>query len=137
MRKFMGGVIGFFVGGWLVLLLFLFIADAVAGPVSTSDMTTGGVVVVFFGPPAALVGAIIGAVAGVRIASGGKDKPEPGSTFVRQGSDTHCKRCGSDLIGLGGPCRKCDDVKTRPCSSCSLYILANDKTCVYCGADLK
>jgi hypothetical protein len=75
MRKFMGGVIGFLVGGVLVFYVFLCIVLAVGGPISSGDMTTGGFVVILFGPPAALVGAIIGAVAGVRIASGGKDKP--------------------------------------------------------------
>ncbi len=62
---------------------------------------------------------------------------EPGSSFVRKGNDTHCKKCGFELIGPGGPCRKCDDVKTRPCSSCGRHIILNDKTCPYCGADLK
>jgi predicted RNA-binding Zn-ribbon protein involved in translation (DUF1610 family) len=59
-----------------------------------------------------------------------------GSTSERQGNDKHCKKCGFELIGPGGPCRKCDDVQTRPCSSCGRYILANDRTCPYCGAGL-
>ena len=58
-----------------------------------------------------------------------------GSTFERRGNDTHCKKCGSELIGPGGPCRRCDNVQTRPCASCGRYILPNDKTCQYCGAD--
>ena len=94
-----------------------------------------------YGAPVALVLIVAGAVIG----SGWKAKPanaasseaEPGSSFERQGNDTHCKRCGTELIGPGGPCRKCDDVKTRPCSSYGCYVLTNDKTCPYCGADLK
>jgi len=70
-------------------------------------------------------------------AEGASSQAEPESSFVRQGNDTLCKKCGSELIGRGGPCRKCDDVKTRPCSSCGCYVLANDKTCPYCGADSK
>ena len=62
---------------------------------------------------------------------------ESASSFMRQGGDTHCKKGGFKLIGPGGPCRKCDDVTTRPCSSCGLHILTNDMTCPYCGTGVK
>lgn len=55
-----GSIVGLFIGGVSVFLVFSFIVAAVAGPVYLSDMTTGSLLVVFFGPPAALVGAIMG-----------------------------------------------------------------------------
>jgi predicted RNA-binding Zn-ribbon protein involved in translation (DUF1610 family) len=78
-------------------------------------------------------------VAGAVIGSGWGAKPggEPGPCFIRQGNDTNCKKCGFELIGPGGPCRRCNDVHTRPCASCGRYILPNDKTCPYCGAAVK
>jgi hypothetical protein len=72
MSKFVGGVIGFFVGGFVVFGLFVIIVSAVAGPFSSGEMTTGGLIIVLFSPVSALVGAILGAVAGVRMASPGK-----------------------------------------------------------------
>jgi len=84
-----------------------------------------------------VAGAVIGSGWKARPADDASSKAEPAPSFTRQGNDTHCKKCGSELIGQGGPCRKCDDVKTRPCSSCGRYILANDETCPYCGANLK
>jgi hypothetical protein len=69
MKKFVGGVVGFFLGGFGLFVLFGLIVNAVCGPVYLSDMTTGSVLLVFFSPVAALVGAIMGAVAGVRVAS--------------------------------------------------------------------
>lgn len=75
MSKFVGVVIGFLVGGFLVSYLFAFIVDAVFGSSPTSHMTTRSFLGVFIGPAAALVAAITGAVAGARIASRAKDKP--------------------------------------------------------------
>jgi len=62
-----GSIVGLFIGGVSVFLVFSFIVAAVAGPVYLSDMTTGSLLVVFFGPPAALVGAIMGAAGGATI----------------------------------------------------------------------
>jgi hypothetical protein len=78
-------------------------------------------------------------VAGAVIGSGWGTRPaaQPGLTFTRQGNRTHCKKCGFELIGPGGPCRKCDDVETRPCLSCGRYVLLSDTACVYCGAEVK
>ena len=134
MSKSLGGVIGFFVGGFVVFMLFVIIVTAVAGPLSSAEMTAGGFIIVLFSPVAALLGAIMGAVTGVRIVS---TEAKRGSSFERHGNGMRCNECGSELIGLGGPCRKCDDVQTRPCASCGRYILPNDKTCQYCGAVLK
>jgi hypothetical protein len=66
--------------------------------------------------------------------------PRPPASSPRhewRSSGDYCKRCGSALIGPGGPCRKCDDVKTIACSACGCYSPANNEACVYCGADLK
>ena len=134
MSKSLGGVIGFFVGGFVVFMLFVIIVTAVAGPLSSAEMTAGGFIIVLFSPVAALLGAIMQAVAGVRIVS---PEAKRGSSFERHGNGMRCNECGSELIGLGGPCRKCDDVQTRPCACCGRYILPNDKTCQYCGAVLK
>jgi hypothetical protein len=92
---------------------------------------------VFIIPTSIVAGAVIGSGWKAKPADAAGSEPEPGSSFERQGNDKHCKRCGTELIGPGGPCRKCDDVKTRPCSSCGRYMLTNDKTCVYCGTNLK
>lgn len=72
MSKVIGGTIGFLFGGLVVFFLFAAIVSVLAGPFSSADMTTGGLIIVFFGPVAALLGAIIGAVVGVRIASPGE-----------------------------------------------------------------
>ena len=136
MRKFVGGVVGFFVGGWLVLWLFALILLAVFGSSPISDMTTGNVLLVFFGPPAALVGAIIGAVQGVRIASGGKHKPANAvMTRPQQGVASHsdmpktqpsqakCPFCHSTTFHVE------EEAGSRRCSDCHSvlpnYILGN------------
>ncbi len=131
-RRIAGGVVGLLAGGvagvalgWLLLFL--------RGP-GSGDQEEGLMLFISYVGLGLIAGTIVGATAGAVIAS---PEAEPASSFVRQGDDTHCKKCGSELIGPGGPCRKCDDVKTRPCSSCGRYILTNDKTCPYCGADLK
>jgi len=72
MSKFVSGVIGFFVGGFLAFYLFVFIVVAVFGSSPISDMTTSSFLVVLVGPVIALVAAIMGAVAGARIASAGR-----------------------------------------------------------------
>ena len=89
MSKSLGGVIGFFVGGFVVFMLFVIIVIAVAGPLSSAEMTTGGLVIVLFSPVAALLGAIMGAVAGVRIVS---PETKRGSSFERHGNDMRCMR---------------------------------------------
>jgi hypothetical protein len=90
------------------------------------------------GVTVACVGSFLCLVAGLALWawSTKASREAAGSTFRRQGTDVYCKKRGFELIGPGGPCRKCDDVKTNPCSSCGRYILASDRTCPYCGADL-
>jgi hypothetical protein len=84
-----------------------------------------------------VVGAVIGSGWKSKPAEAASPSPELGASFERRGDDVYCKRCGFELIGPGGPCRKCDNVKTRSCSSCGRYILASDRTCPYCVANLK
>ena len=72
MSRFVGGVIGFFVGGFPAFYLYVFIVVAVFGSSPISDMTTSSFLVVLVGPVIALVAAIVGAVAGARIASAGR-----------------------------------------------------------------
>ncbi|HWR69515.1 MAG TPA: zinc-ribbon domain-containing protein [Dehalococcoidia bacterium] len=130
-QRIVGSVIGLLAGGmligWLSYSLFY-------TPVPGGDPDQDLFGFMFYGGLGFLVGGTLGAVLGAFVVHPG---PEPESSFERQGNDTHCRKCGSELIGRGGPCRKCDDVKTRPCSSCGRYVLANDKICPYCGADLK
>ena len=109
MSKFLGGVIGFFVGGFVVFMLFVIIVTAVAGPLSSAEMTAGGFIIVLFSPVAALLGAIMGAVTGVRIVS---TEAKRGSSFERHGNGMRCNRCGSELIGPGRTLpevRRCTD----------------------------
>lgn len=58
------------------------------------------------------------------------------ATFLMGGYTIKCTACGYDLVGLGGPCRVCDDVETRYCLSCGHYTFAK-RSCIYCGADIK
>ena len=92
-----------------------------------------------FGVSVAAFGSLLSLAGGLGLwACGTKASREAaGPTFERHGNDTHCNKCGFELIGPGGPCRKCDDVQTRPCTSCGRYVLLNDKTCPYCGANSK
>jgi ABC-type multidrug transport system permease subunit len=64
MSEFVGGVIGFFVSGFLAFYLFVFIVAAVFGSSPISDMMTSSFLVVLVGPVIALVAAIMGAAAG-------------------------------------------------------------------------
>ena len=61
MSKFVSGVIGFFVGGFLAIYLFVFVVVAVSGSSPISDMTTSSFLVVLIGPVIALVATIMGA----------------------------------------------------------------------------
>ena len=118
-----GGVVGLLVGGVLVFLVFAFIMNAVAGPVSTGDMTTGSFVVVFFGPPAALVGAIIGAALGATVvgkalrqrssfSSGMNGVVSPGDTLEQQLGQPKCPFCHSTTF------RVAEEAGARRCSNC-------------------
>jgi hypothetical protein len=60
-------VVGLLAGGVLVFLVFFIMVLAVAGPISSGEPGSGGYVVIFFGPLAALLGAIMGAAAGAII----------------------------------------------------------------------
>jgi hypothetical protein len=125
-RALLGTFAGLLVGGFVALPL-----SAVIGLLGGMGWATGALIV----PTAMVVGAVIGSGWKAKPANAASSEAEPGSSFERQGNDTHCKKCGTELIGPGGPCRKCDDVKTRPCSSCGRHILTNDKTCPYCEAE--
>jgi hypothetical protein len=61
----------------------------------------------------------------------------PPANRPRLDGDVHCKRCGHELVAPGGPCRKCDDVKTKLCCTCGNHTPVNRKACMHCGADLK
>jgi hypothetical protein len=96
--------------------------------------------------PEAILGVLAGGFGSLLCVAGGlglwacgrtASRKAAGPTSEREGNDTHCKKCGYELIGPGGPCRKCDDVQTSPCASCGRYILDNDKTCPFCRANLK
>jgi hypothetical protein len=78
-------------------------------------------------PPAGIIGIILCAVGLL----------SPSSNKPRGSDEVYCIRCGHELMGPGGPCRRCDDVKTRLCETCGNGTPVNRKACVYCGADLK
>lgn len=92
--------------------------------------------VIFFMPAPIVAGALIGSGWKAKANEAASSRVEPWSSFARQGNETHCKKCGFELIGPGGPCRKCDDVQTKPCASCGLHVLLNDRKCPHCGTDV-
>lgn len=126
----------------ITVLLFIGILLVVLGMfgINESRGTDAGIESpeLILGVPAVGFGFLLCVAGGLALwAWGRKVSREPASfTFERRGDDTHCRKCGFQLIGLGGPCRRCDDVKTRPCISCGCYILPDDRTCPYCWADV-
>jgi hypothetical protein len=126
----------------IVVLLLMGIALLVGGIMLVSqsrgeDDPTLISVLFVFGGSAVVIGLLL-CVAAVAVSSwqSRASAKRGGDQVYWKSYEVYCRRCGSELMGRGGPCRKCDDVETRLCSSCSRYTPA-DRACVYCGADPK